>query len=258
MKSKQTSLLERLATKKPLLGSLVSTRSPEVAEALSFCGFEWLFLDLQHSVLDIASAQNIIQALGAQTYSVIRIPSNNSEHFDKALDTGCDGVMVPKVNSVAQAEYAVRCAKYPPVGARGVGLARAQGYGLQFGEYLESANQRVALILQIEHKQAVEEIDEIVKVPGVDGIFLGPFDLSASMGLLGKVSAPPVVQAIARVREACLKAKLPFGLFAMTAELGRREIEDGAQLIVVGSDLSFMTASAKAALMALNADPPCD
>jgi 2-keto-3-deoxy-L-rhamnonate aldolase RhmA len=254
VKTREKSLLERLANKKPLIGSLVSTRSPEVAEAMALCGFEWLFLDLEHSVLDVASAQNIIQAVDSKTYNVIRIPSNSSEHFNKALDTGCDGVIVPMVNSVAMAEYAVRCAKYAPVGTRGIGLARAQGYGLQFSEYLKSANERIALILQIEHKQAVEEIEEIVKVPGVDGIFIGPFDLSASMGLLGQTSAPQVVQAIRRVREACRNAQLPYGLFAMTPELARGEIEHGAQLIVVGSDLSFLAASAKAALISLNAE----
>lgn len=252
MNHQKTSLVARLSNKAPLIGTLVSTRSSEVAEALALCGFEWLLLDLEHSVIDIASAQNIIQALGSQTYSVIRIPSKNSENFNKALDTGCDGVIVPMVNSVAEAEYAVRCAKYPPVGNRGVGLARAQGYGLQFAEYLETANQHVALILQIEHKQAVEGIEEIVKIPGVDGIFLGPFDLSASLGLLGQVSAPQVVEAIARVRGACLKANLPFGSFTMTAELARLEIEQGAQLMVVGSDLGFLAAGSKCALMVLN------
>lgn len=247
----EISFVERLADKKPLIGCLVSTSSTEVAEALSLCGFEWLFIDVEHSVLDMAAAQHIIQSVAPGTYGVIRLPDNCPEHFKKALDTGCDGVVVPMINSVSDAERAVSFAKYTPLGKRSVGLARAQAYGLNFDGYLKSANTKIALILQIEHKDAVERVEKIVAVPGVDAIFIGPYDLSASMGRLGQTSAPEVVEAIGRVRHACINAKIPHGAFCMTANQARDEIAGGGHLIVLGTDLLFMTRNAKAELESL-------
>jgi 2-keto-3-deoxy-L-rhamnonate aldolase RhmA len=245
------SFLERLTDKKPLLGTLVSSSSTEVAEALSLCGFEWFFIDVEHSVLDMAAAQHIIQAVAPRSYGVIRLPENSAEHFKKALDTGCDGVIVPMIKSVSDAQRAVSFAKYTPLGNRSVGLARAQAYGLNFDDYLNSANTKIALILQIEHIDAVEHVDDIVAIPGVDAIFIGPYDLSASMGLLGQTSAPEVIEAITRVRQACLKARIPHGAFCMTANHARDEIAGGGRLIVLGTDLLFMTDNAKAQLASL-------
>jgi 2-keto-3-deoxy-L-rhamnonate aldolase RhmA len=245
------SLLDRLASTNPLLGTLISTSSTEVAEALSLCGFEWLFIDLEHSAVDLSAAQRIIQTISPRTYGVIRIPDNSAEHFKKALDTGCNGVVVPMIKSVSEAERAVRFAKYAPLGERSVGLARAQAYGLNFDGYLKSANQKVALILQIEHKDAVERVEEIIAVPGVDAILIGPYDLSASMGLLGQTSVAPVVEAIGRVRKACLNAKMPFGSFCMTATKAQEEIAEGGRLVVMGSDLLFMIKNAKSELESL-------
>jgi len=245
------SLVERLGNTKPLIGSLVSTSSTEVAEALSLCGFEWLFIDVEHSVLDMAAAQHIIQSVAPGTYGVIRLPDNCAEHFKKALDTGCDGVVVPMIKSVLDAERAVRFAKYTPLGERSVGLARAQSYGLTFSDYLTNANRRIALILQVEHKDAVQLVDKIVTVPGVDAVLIGPYDLSASMGLLGQTSAPEVIEAVVRIRQACTNAKVPYGSFCMTANQARDEIAGGGRLIVLGTDLLFMTRSAKAELESL-------
>jgi 2-keto-3-deoxy-L-rhamnonate aldolase RhmA len=245
------SLVESLAGPKPLVGTLVSVRATEVAEALSLCGYDWLFLDLEHSTLDIAAAQQIIQATGRSLYTVIRLPENSPAHFIRALETGCDGVIVPMVNSKLAAEQAVRSAKYPPLGARSVGIGRAQGYGLHVAEYLANANRRIALVLQIEHIDAVRAIDEILSVPGVDGIFIGPFDLSASMGLLGQTTAPAVLEAIASVRQACIRAKLPFGSFCTTVPQAQAEIAAGGVLIVLGTDLGSMTAHARATLATL-------
>jgi 2-keto-3-deoxy-L-rhamnonate aldolase RhmA len=245
------SFLERLTSKKPVIGTLVSTSSTEVAEALSLCGFEWLFIDVEHSVLDIAAAQHIIQAAAPRSYGVIRLGDNSTEHFKKALDTGCDGVIVPMIKSVSDAERAVSFAKYTPLGNRSVGLARAQAYGLNFDDYLSSANARIALVLQIEHIDAVEHVEEIIAIPGVDAIFIGPYDLSASMGLLGQTSAPEVLEAIGQVRRACLHAKVPHGGFCMTANQARDEIAAGGRLIVLGTDMLFMTDYAKMALESL-------
>jgi 2-keto-3-deoxy-L-rhamnonate aldolase RhmA len=245
------SFLERLTDKKPLIGTLVSTSSTEVAEVLSFCGFEWLFIDGEHSVADMAAAQRIVQTISTKTYSLVRLPDNSPQHFKKALDIGCDGVIVPMIRSVAEAENAVRAAKYPPLGERSVGMGRAQAYGLQLGDYVKSANARIALVLQVEHKDAVEQVEKIVTVPGVDAILIGPYDLSASMGRMGEISAPEVAHAIQRVRRACLEAKIPYGAFCATSAQAKDEITRGGRLIALGTDLLFMAASAKEGLATL-------
>lgn len=249
--SDRVSFVSSLQTSNPLLGTLVSVRSPEVAEALSLCGYDWLFLDLEHSTIDIASAQNIIQAVGSRAFTVLRLPDNNPEHFKKALDTGCDGLVIPLINSRKDAEAAVRAAKYPPMGNRSVGIGRAHGYGLSFASYVEGANSSVALILQIEHKSAVEQIDDIVSVKGFDAIFVGPYDLSGSMGLLGQVSHPEVVHAIDTVRKTCLSANIPLGIFCGAVPGAAAEIQRGTKLIVCGTDLMQMTAAATANLKEL-------
>jgi 2-dehydro-3-deoxyglucarate aldolase len=126
---------------------------------------------------------------------------------------------------------------------------------LRFIDYLKTANKRTALILQVEHKDAVEHVEEIAAVPGVDAIFIGPYDLSASMGLLGQPSAPEVIEAIVRVRHACINAKVPHGSFCMTANQAQDEIAGGGRLIVLGTDLLFMTSNAKAELESLVRQP---
>lgn len=239
------SLVERLRANELLIGTLLSARSPELAEALSLVGFDWFFIDLEHSTLDVAAAQQMMQAIADRAYSVIRIPGLAEEHFKKALDAGCDGVVVPMIKSKEMAEAAVQFAKYPPLGSRGAGLARAHGYGLDFAEYVATANSRVALILQVEHIDAVNRIDEILAVPGFDAIFIGPYDLSGSMNMLGQVSAPEVQEAIARVRTACLNAQVPFGSFSMSVEQAQSEVSAGARLMAIGTDVSFMLARAK-------------
>jgi 2-keto-3-deoxy-L-rhamnonate aldolase RhmA len=245
MRRSNASLVERLRANELLIGTLLSARCPELAEAFSLVGFDWFFIDLEHSTLDVAAAQQTMQAIADRAYSVIRIPGLAEEHFKKALDAGCDGVVVPMIKSKEMAEAAVQFAKYPPLGSRGAGIGRAQGFGLNFAEYVATANARVALILQIEHIDAVNRIGEILAVPGFDAIFIGPYDLSGSMNRLGEVSAPEVLEAIARVRAACLSARVPFGSFTMSVEQAQSEIDAGARLMAIGTDVSFMLARAK-------------
>jgi 2-keto-3-deoxy-L-rhamnonate aldolase RhmA len=234
------------ALKRPgsLIGTLVSVRSPEVAEALVIAGFDWLFVDLEHSTIDVPAAQAIAQAVGLRAYTVLRLSSNNPEHFTKALDTGCDAIVVPLVNDVEAARAAVRFAKYPPIGTRSVGIGRAHSYGLAFKDYVDRANTSVGLILQIEHERAVSNIEEILSVEGVDAVFVGPFDLSASMGLTGQIGHPDVTAAVEKVRGACTRASVPFGIFCGTVALAALEIKNGSKLLVVETDLMLMTRAA--------------
>ena len=164
-----------------LVGTLITIPSAEVAEIMAGVGFDWLFIDTEHSPFNAHGAQTILQAAGQNCPCVVRVPANDEVWIKKALDIGADGIIAPQVNSAADAEAIVRMCKYPPDGTRGVGIGRAHQYGLGFNQYMERANNEIAVILQAETAQALKNIFEIVKVPGIDAIFIGPYDLSARM-----------------------------------------------------------------------------
>ena len=248
------SLRDALQESKPLIGTLLTTASPEVAEVLALAGFDWLFIDLEHGSLSIQDAQTAIQAVAGRCFTVVRVPDATAENIKRVLDTGCDGMIAPHVNSAEEASRTVALAKYPPFGVRSVGLGRAQGYGLTFTDYIASANERVAVIVQIEHKDAVANVDHILGVQGIDAIFVGPYDLSGSMGLLGQVSHEKVLSAIEKVRTAGAAAKMPFGIFCSTAEQASAAIKTGSRLVAIGTDLMHMANAARTALKAVRLD----
>jgi 2-dehydro-3-deoxyglucarate aldolase len=160
------------------------------------------------------------------------------------LDLGAHGIIVPQVNTPEQAASVVRWARYAPEGARGVGLACAHGYGVTFAEYLSAANREIAVIVQAEHIQAVEHIEAIVRVPGVDAVQLGPYDLSASLGRMGQVDDPAVVAAIDRVIGACQAVGMPVGCFGIDAAAVQPFLARGCTLIVAGVDTLFLAGGA--------------
>jgi 2-keto-3-deoxy-L-rhamnonate aldolase RhmA len=241
----KSSLIQRLNTGNPLLGTVITLPSPEVAEIIISAGFEWLFIDLEHTVIDPRDAQRILQAVPPGAFGVIRIPSLEEGWIKKCLDTGADGIIVPQVRTADDAERAVRFSKYPPAGERSIGISRAHGYGADFEEYVAGANDRTALIIQIEHIDGVGEIDTILKVPGIDCIFIGPYDLSGSMGKTGKVTDPEVLEAVGAVRDAANHAGVPIGIFGASADSVVPYIEQGYTLIAVGMDITIFASSVR-------------
>jgi 2-keto-3-deoxy-L-rhamnonate aldolase RhmA len=155
------------------------------------------------------------------------------------------------VNSVEHAQRIVQAAKYAPAGQRGLGIARAHRYGLRVREYMQAANEDTAVIVQAEHRDAVAHIEEIVRVDGVDGVLIGPYDLSASLGRPGAVDHPEVRDAIARVRLACHGANLPIGIFGLSADAVKPYIEQGFTMIVAGVDTVLLAAASAALLTAV-------
>ena len=245
------SLKDALRESKPLVGTLVTIASPEVAEVLVLAGFDWLFIDLEHGSLSVQDAQRAIQAVAGGCYTVVRVADGTAENVKRVLDIGCDGIIAPHVNSAEEARRIVALSKYPPLGERSVGLGRAQGYGLTFGDYISSANERIAVIVQVEHQDAVANVHKILAVPGVDAVFVGPYDLSGSMGILGQVSDARVLEAIENVRAACATSKMPFGIFSAIAEQASAAIKKGARIVAVGTDLMHMADSARGILEAM-------
>ncbi len=244
MVKQQKSFAKRLRQGEQLVGTLVSVASPEMVELLSMAGFDWLFIDMEHGAIDVPQAQRLLQAIRPPCAGVVRVPQNEDLWFKKVLDIGAAGVIVPQVNSVAEAETAVQCCKYPPEGRRGAGIARAHGYGRSFAEYVQSANTDIALIVQIEHITAVEAVAEIAAIPGIDALLVGPYDLSGSLGLLGQVQAPEVVAAIERVTAVAQKAGKPLGIFGTTVEAVRPYQAKGYTLLTVGTDTLLMNSAA--------------
>ena len=246
-----TTFRDTLQGDKPIIGTLLTVASPEVAEALALLGFDWIFIDLEHGSLSIEDAQTAIQAVGNRSHTLVRVPDGTPENIKRVMDTGCSGIIVPMVSSESYARRIVALAKYPPLGERSVGLGRAHGYGLRFTEYLSSANDQTAVIVQIEHRDAISSVDQILAVPGIDALFVGPYDLSNSMGLVGQVSHPDVVAAIDKVRAACARTNSPMGIFCSNTDQARNEIAVGARMVAVGTDIMHMANSARSTLEAL-------
>ena len=241
----------RLKNGELLIGTLVSLPSPEIAEILAEVGFDWLFLDTEHGVYNAVEAQAMLQAVGGRCAGVVRVPAADEVWIKKALDIGADGVIVPLVRTAEEAAAIVSACKYPPEGTRGVGLSRAHKYGIGFDDYIKRANKEVAVILQVENRDAVNNIESIISVDGVDAIFIGPYDLSASLGKLGQVNDPEVIAAINHVRNTCISQKVRLGYFGATAEAAQPYIDQGFTLITVGTDSLLMAKSAADALKTL-------
>lgn len=228
--------IEKIKNQTPAIGTIVTLSSPEVAEILSLEAYDWLFIDMEHASLSFGEAQHILQAIKDDCSGIIRIPDKNSVWIKKALDTGCDGIIVPQITSAEDAKLVVAAAKYSPQGARSVGISRAQGYGRTFNDYVKTANEHIALIIQIEHIEAVHNLDEILEVKGIDGVLIGPYDLSESMNVLGDITNPKVQEAIQIIKEKCKEHSIPFGIFVMKPEAVKKEIDDGYSFIAVGID----------------------
>jgi len=248
------SFRKRLVGGDLLLGTIVSLPSSEVAELLAHLGFDWLFIDMEHGALDILTAQKMLQAASPFIPCAVRPPSSDEVWIKKCLDIGPSGIVVPLIKSKEEAADVIQRAKYPPLGSRSVGIGRAHTYGVQFQEYIATANEDVAVILQIEHIDAVENIDEIVKISGIDGFFVGPYDLSASMGKIGKVEDDDVQEAIARVRDSAAAANIPIGIFTATGTGAKPYIEQGYRLMASGLDSMLLAGAAKELLSSMQPD----
>lgn len=245
-----TDFKERLVRGETFIGAFVCLPCPESAELLAEIGYDWLVLDTEHGPYGPLEAQRALQAVGRRCPCVVRVPASDDVWIKKALDIGAAGVLVPMVNTAAAAARVARACKYAPAGTRGMGLARAHGYGAGFEEYVAQANDRIAVIVQAEHIEAVENIEAIVRVPGLDAIFVGPYDLSASMGKPGQVSDPDVQAAIRRVRDAALAAGVQLGIYCSDAKAARGFVRQGYTLIGMSTDLNYLAQAAGDALTA--------
>jgi len=236
---------EKLRRGEVSLGSWMSMAHLSIAEILASAGYEWVVVETEHTAIDVSEVLPLIMAIErGGAVPLVRLAWNDPIQCKAVLDSGAAGVLVPMVNTRADAELAVKASKYPPLGFRGVGLARAQGYGQHFAEYVAEANASTLLIVQIEHEEAVRNIDEILAVPGIDGTFIGPYDLSMSMGLPGQLEHPDVLAACQTVCDATKARGLVAGIHLVHPDRAIKDIErriaDGYQFIALGTDILFL------------------
>ena len=234
---------EKLAQKKTLLGSWISIGHPSIAEIMADCEFDFLVLDMEHSVIELPDAQNLLQAIeAAGIFSMVRVNCNDPNLIKRVLDVGANGIIVPMIKSKEEAEQAVRAAKYPPKGERGVGLARAQKYGFGFDKYKTRYEKESVVIALIEHYQAIENLEEILNVDGLDGTLIGPYDLSGSIGFPGKFDRPDVKILIDRYEKICKKMKKPLGRHLVHPESKQvlELMKKGYSFLPVGLDALYL------------------
>jgi 2-keto-3-deoxy-L-rhamnonate aldolase RhmA len=246
-----TDFKTRLTNGDAFIGAFICLPSPESAELFAELGYDWLIIDTEHGPYDELTAQRMLQAVGQRCPCVVRVPSNEDVWIKKALDIGAAGVLVPLVNTPEIALRVQRACRYAPEGTRGMGGARAHRYGIGFQDYVARANREMVAIIQAEHIEAVENIEAIANVPGIDAIFVGPYDLSASMGKPGQVKDPEVQAAIRKIRDATLRAGVRLGIYCSDPESAKNFVLQGYTLIGMSTDLNYLSQSAGAALAAV-------
>ncbi|MBX9893878.1 MAG: 2,4-dihydroxyhept-2-ene-1,7-dioic acid aldolase [Nitrosomonas sp.] len=250
------SLKAQLNRSELTIGSWVTLGHPSIAEIMASAGFDWLVLDMEHSVLELSEVQAIIQVLDAkQCPAIVRLTSNHPDQIKRVMDAGATGVMVPMIKSAADAKAAVDGVYYPPRGQRGVGLARAQGYGASFPAYRAWLEDNAVIVVMIEHVDAVQAIDEILAVPGIDAYIIGPYDLSGSMGRPGDLNHPDVQAAIAQVLEAGRRAGKPGGIHVIEPDPQalQQRIEAGFNFLGYALDIRILDSICRSHLQSIRA-----
>lgn len=248
-------LRNKINSRQLTLGSWITLGHPGLAEILAKAGFDWLVVDLEHSVISIDVAGELIRVIDlCGVAPLVRLTSNDPNQIKRVMDAGAHGILVPMANTPAEAARAVAATRYPPRGSRGVGLSRAQGYGTSFREYLKWQSDGPVVIVQIEHKDAMDALEDILNVPGVDGFIFGPYDLSCSLGIPGEFERPEYVSAVARILEIGKRLGRPAGLHIVEPSLPQLEdsIRKGYTFIAYGVDFRILDASVRQGIERFN------
>jgi 2-dehydro-3-deoxyglucarate aldolase len=216
-----------------------------------------LVVDMEHSSIELNDLLTLIISIEANDMvPLVRVGENNANLIKRVMDAGSYGVIVPRVNTAQDARQAVNSVKYPPEGKRGVGLYRAQKYGDKFEEYKKRLHKESVVIIQIEHIDAVENIDNIFSVSGIDAFIIGPYDLSGSLGKPGQFDDPEVNQAISTVIDAAKKHKIPAGFHSVSSDpcKAKERVEQGFKFLAFSTDTIFLYESVKDALLKLKGE----
>jgi len=241
-------LRARLASGEFLLGSWLTILDPSVSELMAGAGFDLLVADGEHG--PVATSDLVLMLIATRAAAVpllYRVAANEPVRIMHALDAGASGVVVPQIRTVADAERAAGWCRYPPVGLRGIAPRRASEYGRHTAEYLRTANELVTCCIQIETREALDDLDAILAVPGIDTILIGPNDLAAALGHTGVMDHPDVEAAIARILERARANGVPVGIWTASVAQARARRSEGFGWATVGADYGFMLTAADAA-----------
>jgi 2-keto-3-deoxy-L-rhamnonate aldolase RhmA len=234
------------------LGTWIMSASPIVAEAIGHAGFEWGVVDMEHTPLDLMEVVHLLQAVGnTKMLPVVRVPWNDTVTVKRVIDAGATTVLFPFVQNAVEATQAVAATRYPPEGVRGMaGMSRASKFGTT-PDYLKTANKSMGVIVQLETREALTQLDAIAAVPGVDAIFIGPADLSGSMGLPGQLTHPQVMSAMSEAAQRCKAVGMPVGTVGGTPEQVVQYRAAGFTFVAIASDLGLLMRGAQAAVKSL-------
>ena len=241
-------LKKKLSNNELTIGSWITLGYPSIGEIMSQAGFDWLTIDIEHSVITLEQVGLLIQAIQGQGKdALVRVGENDKNLIKRVMDAGASGVIVPMVNNADEALQAVRSVKYPPYGERGVGLSRAQRYGFAFEEYKTWVKDSSVVIVMIEHIDAINNLDKILSVPGVDGTIIGPYDLSGSLGYPGDFERAEVKKAIVIYESVCKKMGKPMGFHIVNPEAEKisEYITKGYSFVALGADEIFLGRQAR-------------
>ncbi len=245
---KKSDLKAKLRNNELTIGSWLTIPHQAVVEIMGSAGFEWLTIDVEHAAIGIQSIANLIGHIqGNGMEALVRVSKNEEVVIKRVLDSGANGVIIPMVNTKDDAERAVSYVNYPPKGKRGVGLSRAQHYGIGFDGYRKWLVEEVVIIAQVEHINSVKNLTEILSVDGIDGIIIGPYDLSGSMGKPGKFEDIDVKQAITKVEEICKSKNKPLGYHVIQPDFNDilEKINCGYTFLAFSLDFLFLGEKAR-------------
>lgn len=238
-------LRERLRQGHPVIGSWLNTASPIAAELMATAGFDFLTVDIEHSAVDLPQAQALFQAIKAGNPAcapLARLAGNVYADTKRFLDAGAAGVIAPFINTGDQARELVRAVKYPPQGMRGVGYCRANDYGLHLERSVAQANEQTFVCVQIEHADALANLDQIFAVAGIDAAIIGPYDLSASMGITAQFDHPEMRAATKHILAACQKHGIAPGIHVVQPEPAEvvARLQEGYRFIAYSLDITML------------------
>lgn len=245
------SLRERLIAREVTFGSWLTIGSTVTSEIMARTGYDWLTVDMEHSAITLDIAQEMIRVIDlCGVPALVRVGHNQPNLIKRVMDCGATGVIVPMVNSRHEAEQAVDSVKYPPRGFRGVGLARAQKYGCSFEDYKQWNEEHSVVIVQVEHIDAVNNLEAILDVEGVDGFIVGPYDLSGSLGRPGQFDHPDVKDALDQVRKVAKDKNALAGFHVIPPDLEPvyEKLDEGYKFIAHSLDLMFLGAGCRHAV----------
>jgi 4-hydroxy-2-oxoheptanedioate aldolase len=248
---------EALREGRPTIGCFMSLGSPSAAELLGHAGFEWLVIETEHTGLDAAEIQQLVTAIDSTpAVPLVRVHSIDKVAIQRALDIGAMGIVVPLVKTAEEAAAIVDATRFPPRGTRSFGPVRAARYGFDNADYFNRANEQIVVMLILETQEALDNLPEIGSVEGIDALYIGPFDLSLSLGLDPMSSpSPELERAIRSALETCNAHHVPLGIPVRTPEELRRRREEGFSLFGFGPDYLLLGDAARAGLAAFAETP---